>query len=371
MYPGPYCAADDVLGAGRVQRLQHLDLLVPHRLGGEVDRRLHRGQRDELEEVVLDDVADGAGTLVVVGAPFDPERLGDRDLHVVDELTVPDRLEDPVREAQDQHVLDRLLTEVVVDPEDLLLGEVPVDDLVQVLRGLEVVAERLLDDHARPALGRAALAHLDDDRLDRRGRHGQVVDAVGGRAELLVELVQALHDVLLAALVGEVGRHVADRLGELVPDVLAELVARVVLDRLLHLLPELLVAHLGARNADDAELRRQQVAERERVERREELALRQVAGGAEDRQRARLRRAPSAQPLLERVRRLDFLRDAHSLFTAWPPNWLRSAALIFAANDSSSRDAKRAKSAALITGAGTLSLIASKTVQRPSPESST
>ena len=57
--------------------------------------------------------------------------------------------------------------------------------------------------------------------------------------------------------------------------------------------------------------------------------------------------------------------------TAWPPNSLRSAAFTFAANDSSCREAKRANSAAVITGTGTFSAIASATVQRPSPESST
>ena len=57
--------------------------------------------------------------------------------------------------------------------------------------------------------------------------------------------------------------------------------------------------------------------------------------------------------------------------TAWPPNWLRSAAATLAAKLISCREAKRAKSAALITGAGTFSLIASLIVQRPSPESST
>ena len=69
--------------------------------------------------MVLEDVADRAGLLVERRAALDPDRLGDRDLDVVDELAVPDRLEDAVREPQRQHVLDRLLAEVVVDPEDL------------------------------------------------------------------------------------------------------------------------------------------------------------------------------------------------------------------------------------------------------------
>ena len=70
---------------------------------------------------------------------------------MVDHLAVPDRLEDPVGEAQDEHVLDRLLAEVVVDPVDLALVEVRAQERVQLPRARRVVAERLLDDQARPA----------------------------------------------------------------------------------------------------------------------------------------------------------------------------------------------------------------------------
>ena len=87
-----------------------------------VDRRLHRRQREELEHVVLDHVAQRAGLLVVAAAPLDAERLGDGDLHVVDVAAVPERLEDAVGEAEDQDVLDRLLAEVVVDAVDLRLS---------------------------------------------------------------------------------------------------------------------------------------------------------------------------------------------------------------------------------------------------------
>ena len=89
---------------------------------------------------------------------------------------------------------------------------------------------------------------------------------------------------------------------------------------------------------------------------------------------ARLGPAAQLQPLEQRVLLLGATLTTASLSaacTAWPPNWLRSAALTLAANDSSCRDAKRAKSAAVITGTGTSSAIASAIVQRPSPESST
>ena len=46
------------------------------------------------------------------------------------------------------------------------------------LRRRQVVTERLLDDHARPALPLASLADLLDDRLERLRRHGEVEDPV-------------------------------------------------------------------------------------------------------------------------------------------------------------------------------------------------
>ena len=73
--------------------------------------------------MVLDDVAQGAGPLVEAAPLLDAEGLGHGDLHVVDVAAVPQRLEDGVGEAQRQHVLHRLLPEVVVDPVDLRLVE--------------------------------------------------------------------------------------------------------------------------------------------------------------------------------------------------------------------------------------------------------
>ena len=200
--------ADDRPRARGGHRAQHLDLLVPHRLRGEVDRRLHRGQREQLQQVVLEDVPDRAGPLVVAGPALDPHRLGHGDLHVVDQLPVPERLEDPVREPECHEVLDGLLAEVVVDAEDLVLGEPAPDRGCQLASGREVVAEGLLDDHARPALPLAALPDLaDHDRKRLRGDR-QVVQSVAARAAGPVELVEHVADTVLARVVREVGRDI-------------------------------------------------------------------------------------------------------------------------------------------------------------------
>ena len=62
--------------------------------GSLAGRRLHRQQRDDLEHVVLDHVADRAGLVVERAAALDAEALGHRDLDAGDVVAVPDRLEE-------------------------------------------------------------------------------------------------------------------------------------------------------------------------------------------------------------------------------------------------------------------------------------
>ena len=89
---------------------------------------------------------------------------------------------------------------------------------------------------------------------------------------------------------------------------------------------------------------------REVVDRRQELAVRQVPGRAEDHERRRMDRQ-ALESLDERVLLGDRHRPysacgcccaaASAATTAWPPNWLRSAAFTFAANAFWPRDEKR------------------------------
>ena len=138
---------------GQLHRREHLDLLPPQVLRVEGDGLLHRGQRHQLQQVVLDDVPGGADAVVVPGPAADADVLGLGDLDVVDVVVVPDRFVQLVGEPQRQQVLHRLLAQVVVDPEHALRREHVVDQRVQLDGRLQVVPERLLDDHPPPFLG--------------------------------------------------------------------------------------------------------------------------------------------------------------------------------------------------------------------------
>ena len=155
----------DIGGRDRPQRAQDLHFLVAHRGRVEIGRRLHRHQREQLEHVVLHHVAKRAGAVVIIAAALDPDRLGDGDLDVVDMRAVPQRLEHRVREPQREQVLDRLLAEIMVDPERALLGKGGSNGIVDLAAGFEVAAERLFERHphrraseARPLRGRRSSA---------------------------------------------------------------------------------------------------------------------------------------------------------------------------------------------------------------------
>jgi hypothetical protein len=65
---------------------------------------------------------------------------------VVDEVAIPDRLEEPIGETERENVLRGLLAEKVIDSEDLFLVEHLVQACVQRHRARKVGAERLLHD---------------------------------------------------------------------------------------------------------------------------------------------------------------------------------------------------------------------------------
>ena len=83
------------------------------------------------KQVVLEHVAEAAGFLVVPAPMLHAQRLGGRDLNVIDVLTIPDRLDDRVGKPKGEDVLDGVLPEIVIDPIDLFLVKGPFDRLAE------------------------------------------------------------------------------------------------------------------------------------------------------------------------------------------------------------------------------------------------
>ena len=161
--------------------------------------------------MVLDDIAGGANAVVVAGPPAQPDVFGHGDLHMVDIVRVPDRIPQLIGEPQRQDVLNRLVAQVVVDPEDRFLREDGVDHVVEIARALEVVAERFLDDDPAPPVflraGQPRLVQLFAYHGERLGRDRQIERVVAAGAALGVQLVQGLGQPRERGLVIELATH--------------------------------------------------------------------------------------------------------------------------------------------------------------------
>ena len=155
-------------------------------------------------------VAQRAGRVVELAAPLDADALRNGDLHMVDVIAVPQRLEDAVGEPQHHDVLDRLLSEIMVDAIDLALGEHAQDFAVERLRRGQIGAERLFDDDAPPMpvlladeAGFAELLHDGGEHLWRRREVEQIIAAGVMR---LVGLGQELRQILVGRGIVELAR---------------------------------------------------------------------------------------------------------------------------------------------------------------------
>lgn len=91
-------ACDFAAGQG-TEGLEDFDFFIPDGVGAEVGGRLHGGEAEELEEVILHHVAEGAGFFIIAGAGFHAEGFAGGDLHILDVAAIPEGFEDGVGEA--------------------------------------------------------------------------------------------------------------------------------------------------------------------------------------------------------------------------------------------------------------------------------
>src|SRR5215472_1151648 len=159
--------------------------------------------------MILHHVAQNARVLEVGPAALDPDRLGARDLDVIDVFLVPQGLENAVGEPEHQKVLDGFLAQVMIDAIDLALVGYLRDLAIESARARQIGAERLFDDDARKrplalAVHKAARTQTRDDFGKRLRGRGQIEHAIARDAALLVDLAQALLEPLVGGRVVEV-----------------------------------------------------------------------------------------------------------------------------------------------------------------------
>ena len=228
--------------------------------------------------MVLHHVAQRPGGIVIAAARADAERLGDRDLHVVDEGGVPQRLVEDVAEAQHHQVLHRLLAEVVVDAKDLVLAEDRADRLVHRAGGGEVVADRLFDHHARRRRHQAVAADAAADRVEEVGADGEIEGA-----DLVAALRKERGQLVPARLAGRIDGDMRQQAEEAGDDrIVAVGRGQELLERLAHGRAVGVVRNLAARDRDDAAAVGDLAVLQAVVERRQQLATGKIAGPAED-----------------------------------------------------------------------------------------
>lgn len=216
---------------------QKLDDLLPYGLGIKRSGRFHGQEREDLQRVVLDDVPDRPGLIVVAPAPLHPDRFGHGDLNVVDRVPVPDALEHGVGEPEDQDVLDRLLSQEVIDPKYLGLIEDLSYDPIELPGAGQISAEGLLDHDACPLLG----AELSDsaDRVGKgRGWGRAIVQGCPLDSPLLPQSVEQLLEMDHARRIGELPAHIVQRVCEPLPDILINRTASELLHAPAGMVPE-------------------------------------------------------------------------------------------------------------------------------------
>ena len=207
----------------------------------------------------------------------------------------------------------------MVDAVDLLLAKQTAEKGVELARRVEVVAEGLLDEHARPAGvvgafdGQTARGELPEDQLVVTRRNGQVEDLVGTHAPLLLDRAHHMRHIVVGLEVVELAVLIAEQRQESL-DVLRRGGCGPLGEDSAHVRLQLGVAPLAAAEADHDEPLGQQPLAHQIEQRRHDLARHEVAGRAKDHQDGRCEvcgRMLGHERLLQGIKAVRFREDSH------------------------------------------------------------
>ncbi len=235
-------------------------------------------------------IAQRACGIKVSPAQFHADRLRVRDLHMVDVTAIPDGLEDGVIEAEHHDVLHRLFAQVVIDAINLVFRQYRFNVPVQSLGRVEVVPKGFFNHDPPPAsrvlVGQSRLPQLLHDGSKELRRRGQVEQIVALGAVFAVHAGQLGGESRISGWIGEFAALVIKPLGEPLKVFGAPVFG---MQKTGDLIAKLVASQVVERDAHDGKSLGQQFGLDQVIKGRDELALGQVAGSAEQNHDARTR----------------------------------------------------------------------------------
>src|ERR1700730_4255148 len=116
--------------------------------------------------------------------------FGHGDLHALHIVPIPKRFQQRISEAEEQHVMHGLLSQIMVDAEDSVFVEGAEQNAVEPLCTDKVRPERLLHNDARCLRNTAGLPKLLHDGGEQRWRNRQIERRLPRRTECLADCLE-------------------------------------------------------------------------------------------------------------------------------------------------------------------------------------
>src|SRR6202789_2197500 len=266
----------DVLRSNRSYRLEQRGLLVAPRVVSLPGRRIHGQVGQDLQQVILNHIPHRARFVVELAAILDSELLRHGDLNASHVVAIADRFKHWISEAGIENVLYRFLSQKMIDSEDSFFGEIAVQNSVEFLRRCQVTPEGLLHHHAR-ILSAARLGQPLGNRAKQAGWNRKVMKRLFRRAQLFAQLGESVRIVVVAV-------HVPQKARQFVERILVE--AAESFETVLGARFKLIKIPTCFGHADDWQI--EPLIANQALQRRKDLFVREIAGGAEKHKGVRL-----------------------------------------------------------------------------------
>ena len=167
------------------------------------------------------------------------------------------------------------------------------DDAIELARRGEIGSERFFDNYPNPAsfarLVQAGGFQVLENRFELVWSGRKIEKAIATRAVVFVDFIEAFGQPLVTRFIAELALVIKDRLRERLPDFIAHSLAGKFTRGFFEIAAEFLVTFLAARETENRYSGRQVAIGRDVIERRDKLAMGEIACSAEDHNATRLR----------------------------------------------------------------------------------